>query len=109
MQTLDFFELVDSNSSAIPNHFVSLTNINALKTRHIHIDVVKVLGPDVWLAGGALRPIVHKSKSTVVDNTICDYDLFFKSDEAVKATISSLEAMDWVNTYTCPPRVPVFI
>jgi hypothetical protein len=56
----------------------------------------QLLNDDVYFAGGALRTLIDK------DDKIEDFDLFFKSRDALDKTAEQLVSLDAKNTYKCP-------
>jgi hypothetical protein len=56
----------------------------------------QLLNDDVYFAGGALRTLIDK------DDKLIDFDLFFKSRDALNNTAKQLENLDAKNIYKCP-------
>lgn len=55
-----------------------------------------LLSESVWLAGGALRTLVDS------EDVVCDFDIFFKSSEAIVDTKNKLSSAGFENIYECP-------
>jgi hypothetical protein len=84
-----------------------LLKLNKLKAERFRkIDYILATGlinEDVWLAGGALRTLIDQNE------TICDYDLFFKDSintilnyGKLNKTRNKLEILGFKLTFECP-------
>lgn len=71
----------------------------AIKNHKLHKlrPILKYLSENVYLAGGSLRTVLKCSAENV-----SDFDLFFKSFEAVQPLRTRLEEEGWEKVFECP-------
>lgn len=78
-------------------HFaIRAKSLHAWRLSRIQLIEPYLVPNAVWLAGGALRTLISHTEQ------ICDFDLFFKSEEHLEEVKSKLSAAGFKQIFACP-------